>query len=712
MTPRQPGRADSYNRRVEAQVQLKAPLVEPGSSSVLQLEVVKPYRVIASGDGVWVEDSTGKRYLDAMSGGSMAATLGHGRRDLIELAREQSRRIGYLDNNRLTNPWQEALAAELVELSPPGFSRARFVTGGSEANEAAIRAARMYHVVRGDSQRWQIISPAQAYHGPTMQTLALTGRPGLQGAFGPYLSSHRHLPPSTRRFDPSGREALDALDEALEEVGPDNVSAFFCEPISAASLPAYSPPEAFWKGLAERRERHGFLICFDEVVTGIGRTGAWFAANDLPIVPDIIATAKGLGAGYTAIGSVLYAAHVYEAIAAGTDSFALGHTWDGSPLPCAVGLAVLGILKAEGWVEHVATRGLSLRDELAAALRRHEIVGEVRGRGYLLGIDYVDPRDGHSFLPPELGVAGRIERAAARHGLLVLGTMPTRDGFAGDQHLFAPPFPTSDGELAEMVERMAAAVGEVADEVTGELGSGLSPGGGSPAGLRVLIVQHEDPTPAGFVREWLEEQGADVEVYRIDLEERRLDPSRYDLIVSLGSEFAAFDDSIPWIDREKDLLIEAYGADIPILGLCFGGQLLARVLGGDSYRGEISEVGWLPVRSLDEDLVPRGPWFQWHFDTFSVPPGGELIADSEAGPQAFVAGRSLGVQFHPEVTNEIMSDWVEVYRHELDDEGVDPDALLEETKRLAPESRAVATRLLERFAEDIAGLALPRRGRN
>ena len=418
-------------------MQLRAPFVEPGATSVLQLELARSYRVIVSGDGAWVEDSTGKRYLDAMSGGSMAATLGHGRNDLIELARDQARRISYLDNNRLTNPWQEALAAELVELAPPGFSRARFVTGGSEANEAVIRAARMYHVARGEPQRWQIISPAQAYHGPTMQTLALTGRPGLHAAFGPYLSRHPHIPPSTRRFDPTGGEALEALDEALEQVGPENVSAFFCEPISAASLPAYSPPTRFWEGLADRRERHGFLICFDEVVTGVGRTGNWFAANDLPIAPDMIATAKGLGAGYTAIGAILYAGHVYEAIASGANSFSLGHTWDGAPLPCAVGLAVLGILKSEGWVDHVAARGPSLRQELAAALEGIDLVGEVRGRGYLLGIDYVDPRDGCSFLPPELGVAGRIERAAARNGLIVLGTQPTRDGFAGDQHLFA-----------------------------------------------------------------------------------------------------------------------------------------------------------------------------------------------------------------------------------------------------------------------------------
>ena len=691
-------------------MQLKAPFVAPGDTSVFHLELARPYRVIVSGQGARVEDSTGKRYLDAMSGGSMAASLGHGRRDLIEAAWEQTRRISYLDNKRLTNPWQEQLAAELVQLAPPGFSNAWFVTGGSEANETMVRAARAYHLARGERQRWRIISPAQAYHGPTMAALSLTGRPGLQGAFGPYLSRHAHIPPSTRRFDPTGAAALAALDESLEQAGPENVSAFFCEPISAAALPAYSPPDRFWEGLAERRERYGFLVCFDEVVTGVGRTGDWFAADRLPCAPDMIALAKGLGAGYTAIGAVLFAGHVYEAVASGAAPFSIGHTWDGAPLPCAVGLAVLDVLEQEGWVDHVAARGPSLREELEAALEGDDLVGEVRGRGYLIGVDYADPKDGVSFLPPELGAAGRIERAAARRGLLILGTQPTRDGYAGDQHLFAPPFTTPEADLAEMVERMAAAVGEVSAEVKDDLRSGLAPGfdaEGGAGGLRVLIVQHEDPTPGGVVLDWLVEQGAQVEVHRIDLDDRRPDPARYDMIVSLGSELAAYDDAVPWIDREKDLLIEAHGAGVPILGLCFGGQLLARALGGGSFRGKRSEVGWLKVKSRNKDLVPEGPWFQWHFDTFSLPPGAELLADSGAGPQAFSAGRSLGVQFHPEVNNEIMDGWVEAYRHELDEEGVDPDDLLEETRRRAAASRAAAHQLLERFVDEIAGLTLP-----
>jgi adenosylmethionine-8-amino-7-oxononanoate aminotransferase len=404
-----------------------------------------------------------------MSGGSMAATLGHGRLDIIAATAAQARQLSYVHNERLTNPAREQLAAELVEVAPPGMTRVRFTTGGAESNEMAIQMARSFHVERGDTRRWQVISPAQAYHGPTMATLGLTGRPGLQRPFGPYLPAHGHIPPSTWRFDPSGAAALAALDKVLEEVGPENVSAYFCEPITAAALPAYSPPHRFWKGLAERRERHGFLICYDEVVTGLGRTGEWFAAEALPLVPDIIATAKGLGAGYAAIGAVLCADHVYQAFARGSRRFTLGHTWDGAPMSCAVGLKVLDVLRGERLIERVREKGPRLRDELAAALAGIPLVREVRGHGFLLGVEYVDPRDGKSFLPPELGVARQVDLKAMDLGLIVYSTMPTRDGYSGDQTLFAPPFTTSDEELGQMVARFADTIREVAHSVEGRL---------------------------------------------------------------------------------------------------------------------------------------------------------------------------------------------------------------------------------------------------
>jgi adenosylmethionine-8-amino-7-oxononanoate aminotransferase len=445
-------------------------IVDSSSTRLIPPEFDRRYPVVVKGDGVWLEDASGKRYLDAMSGGSMASTLGHGRKDIIAAARRQAEQLAYIHNERLTNPAQEQLARELVDVAPDGFTHARFVTGGAEANEMAIKLARSYHVERGEPNRWQVISPAQAYHGATIETLALTGRPGLQGPLGPYLPQHLHIPPSTRHFDATGREALDALDRALEEAGPGNVAAFFMEAISAAALPAYTPPRAFWEGLDQRRREHGFLVLFDEVVTGMGRTGNWFAANATPLVPDIVATAKGLGAGYAAIGAVICRDHVYEAVAQGSRKFTLGHTWDGAPLPCAVGLAVFKALRSEGLIEHVRERGARLRDELEAALQGIDLVGEVRGHGYLLGVEYVDPRTG-SFLPPELRVAARMDDAAFERGLVILSTMPTRDGYAGDQSLFAPPFTTSDDELAEMVSRFADSLREVAAAVESELGA-------------------------------------------------------------------------------------------------------------------------------------------------------------------------------------------------------------------------------------------------
>lgn len=223
--------------------------------------------------------------------------------------------------------------------------------------------------------------------------------------------------------------------------------------------------------------------------------------------------------------------------------------------------------------------------------------------------------------------------------------------------------------------------------------------------LRALILQHEEPTPPGHVTGWLEGHGAEIEVLRIDLEDPQVDPGQYDLIVSLGSEFAAYDDSHEFVKREAELMRRAVDTNVPILGLCFGGQMLARVLGGEVYHGSESEIGWLPVRTRDPDLVPEGPWFQWHFDIITAPPVATVIAETDLGTQAFVAGRSLGLQFHPEVTPEIMHEWVRAYRHELDAEGVDPDALLEETNRRAQESKRTSWQLLERYLDRVAGLS-------
>jgi adenosylmethionine-8-amino-7-oxononanoate aminotransferase len=431
------------------------------------------YPNVERGEGVRLYTTDGFEVLDACSGGAMVACLGHGDTEIVEAARAQAERISYVYNHHFTNEPQERLADQLLEVAAPEMARVRFVSGGSEANETAIRLIRQYHVDRGDAERWRIISPAQSYHGALFGALALTGRRSLQSPYDEYLPGHLHIPPATWRFDPSGEAALQELDRLLEAAGPDTIAAFMCEPVSAAALPGYTAPDSFWHGLAERRERHGFLICFDEVVTGMGRTGSWFAAHQLPLEPDVITGGKGLGAGYAPLAATLCREHVYDALAAGSRNFEHGHTWDGAPLPCAVGLAVLEALTQRKLVERVRSRGPSLRHELEQAVGEAEIVKQVRGRGFLLGVEFVDPRDGESFLPDEFDAGALVDQTAFEHGLLVTSTHSTADGYTGDQTLLAPAFIASDEELGEMVERFAATVADVERVVKGAL-SGAS----------------------------------------------------------------------------------------------------------------------------------------------------------------------------------------------------------------------------------------------
>ncbi len=364
--------------------------------------------VIVRGEGVWIEDAAGRRYLDAMSGGSMAATLGHGRRDIIAAARAQAETLAFVHNERLTNPAQERLARRADRRrARRGSRRARFTVSGADANEMAIQIARSYHVERGEPDRWQVISPAQAYHGPTMETLALTGRPGMHGPFGPYLPQHLHIPPSTWRFDPSGEAALEALDAGTRGGGSRERLRVLLRGDQRRRAPRLHPARAR-SGKARRATRAARL----PRVLRRGRDGrradrAWFAGAATACAPDIIATAKGLGAGYAAIGAVLVREHVYEAFAQGSRRFTLGHTWDGAPLACAVGLAVLEAVRSEGLIERVHDRGAKLRDELADAPLRHP--ARPRGPGPRLPARGVVRRSARRRVVPPARAPGRRE---------------------------------------------------------------------------------------------------------------------------------------------------------------------------------------------------------------------------------------------------------------------------------------------------------------
>ena len=276
-------------------------------------ELDRLYPVMVSAHGNRIVDIEGHEYLDAVGGGAAVNNIGFAVPEVLTAACEQLGVLPFVHNQKFTTPLQEQLAEELVRHTPR-FSRALFCQGGGEANETAIRLMRSYHVERGDERRWRVITFAQAYHGSTMATLALTGRPALQAPFGEYLPEFPHIGLVDPRDDPDGSHGLAELEAAILAVGPETVAGFWCEPVAAAAAPALRAPDAFYAGLAELRERYGFLVGFDEVVTGVGRTGTFFASDKLAIAPDIVTTAKGLGGGYVPFGAVLATEDVYRAV--------------------------------------------------------------------------------------------------------------------------------------------------------------------------------------------------------------------------------------------------------------------------------------------------------------------------------------------------------------------------------------------------------------
>ncbi len=239
---------------------------------------------------------------------------------------------------------------------------------------------------------------------------------------------------------------------------------------------------------------------------------------------------------------------------------------------------------------------------------------------------------------------------------------------------------------------------------------GPKPGHRSPAWApRSLVLQHEAAAPSGLIADWLLEQSAQVDTLRVDKVDPIVDPRDYDLIVMLGSELAAYDDSIPFLAPEMRTLAAALEADVPILGLCFGGQLLARVLGAHVFRLEHPEIGWMRVRTYDPELMSEGPWFQWHYDGFALPPGARLVAETEVGVQAFASGRSLGLQCHPEVTPEIVADWALLSSNQTAEDWLASKALIDETRRREAGSKRATWRLLDRFRDKVVGAKTRRR---
>lgn len=421
-----------------------------------------PVAVRAEGSTIW--DATGRAYLDA-AGGAIVVNVGHGRREIAAAMADQAGRIAYAHGSAFTNEPLEAYAAAVGRHLPMDDPAIYPVSGGSEAIETALKLARAYHIARGESDRWIVFARWGSYHGNTLGALDLSGRKPLRRPYEGWLGRFRHLSAAyPYRGDDPGANALASaddlaaeLDAAISAAGPGTVAAFVAEPIVGATLAAAVPPDEYWPKIAEVCRRHGVLLIADEVMTGFGRTGRWFGVDHWGVRPDILVAAKGATSGYWPFGFAAVSGRVYDSVVDGP-GFVHGFTYSHGPVAGAVANEVLRILETEDLVAASATKGDRLRAMLTDALGQHPNVGEVRGRGLMVGLEIVADRETRAPFPRSSKVAEAVVRAARERGVLVYSGTGNADGTNGDTILLGPPFVITDDELGRIVEVLAEAI--------------------------------------------------------------------------------------------------------------------------------------------------------------------------------------------------------------------------------------------------------------
>jgi adenosylmethionine-8-amino-7-oxononanoate aminotransferase len=420
---------------------------------------------VAAGEGPWLIDSEGRRYLDA-SGGAAVSSLGHNHPAVVRALHEQLDRIAFAHTAFFTNEPMERLATELTAAAPAGIDRAWFTSGGSEAIEAAIKLARQYFLEKGETERHRLVARRQSYHGNTLGALAAGGNEWRRQAFAPLLIRTEHIAPCyawrDRRAEETdeayGLRAAEELRERIEAVGPAQVMAFIAEPVVGATAGAVPPVPGYFRRIREICDDYGVLLILDEVMCGMGRTGTLFACEQDGVQPDMIAVAKGVGAGYQPLAALLVSGRIHDTIRDGSGFFQHGHTYMGHPMACAAGLAVLQTIRDDRLLERVNTCGEMLRTRLAERFDEHPNVGDIRGRGLFLGLELVRDRGTKTPFDPAFAVHARIKREAMARGLMCYPMGGTIDGRNGDHVLLAPPFIIEDQHIETIVERLGAAI--------------------------------------------------------------------------------------------------------------------------------------------------------------------------------------------------------------------------------------------------------------
>lgn len=417
------------------------------------------------GDGVYIIDATGKRYLDA-SGGAAVSCLGHSHPRIVDAIIRQAKALEYAHTSFFTTEAAEALADHLAEHAPEGLNHVYFVSGGSEAVEAALKLARQYFLEIGQASRHRFIARRQSYHGNTLGALAIGGNAWRREPFRPLLIEAHHVSPCYAYRGLAEGESLEAysvrlaeeLEQKITELGPDTVAAFVAETVVGATLGAVPPTVDYFRRIRAVCDKYGILLIQDEVMSGMGRTGYLFACEEDGVVPDIIAIAKGLGGGYQPIGAMMVSNQIYSAIVHGTGSFQHGHTYLAHAISCAAALEVQKTIVDDDLLSNVIARGNQLDDELRRLLGDHPHVGDIRGRGLLRGIEIVRDRGTKTPFDPDRRTHARIKAEAMSRGLMVYPMGGTIDGRKGDHVMLAPPFISSPSEISMIAERLTASV--------------------------------------------------------------------------------------------------------------------------------------------------------------------------------------------------------------------------------------------------------------
>ena len=431
---------------------------------VFYRRMAHPRPMIASSEGIYLIDTEGRRYIDA-SGGPVVVNLGHGVTEIAQAMAEQAQEAAYIHATMFTSQAIEDYSAALAEVTPLENPRFFYLNSGSEAVETALKFARQVQVERGEASRYLIISRWHSYHGTTLGTLAVSGRPSLRQLYQPMMPQTPHIePPYCYRcpfnldYPACGLRCAHALEDAIKINGPESIAAFIAEPISGASLAAAVPPAEYWPLIRQICDHYGVLLIVDEVMTGLGRTGAWFAIQGWDIEPDVITMAKGVSGGYFPLSITAVKTADVQTIRAGRGDFNHGGTFSHHSVGAAVGLAVLRYLQQHHLIEAARVQGEKLGQKLQAALGGQPHVGDIRGRGLMWGLEFVADRSTKAPFPAEHRLSRKIADAAFERGLIIYPSSGNVDGLQGDQVMIAPPFIVTDEQLDEIVALLAEAI--------------------------------------------------------------------------------------------------------------------------------------------------------------------------------------------------------------------------------------------------------------